>query len=163
MKKSKKPKSPVSSAGWSKHFLNLILLAGLLGLIIYTYSCPLAVGKAILIKKTVYVRDVQAIKFILYLMGGLGISVFIYSLVSNRFFWPGMVLMVSGGVPILLYFYTRKQIEENAVSFLGIDPLTIISTRPDIGLSFLMLIGVIMILTGFIYLIESFISRSSRH
>jgi hypothetical protein len=117
------------------------------------------VGKAILIKKTVYVRDVQTIKITLYLMGGLGIILFLYSLIRARFFWAGMILLASAGWMILLYFSTKKQIEEKAVSLLGIDPLSIVSTRPEIGLSLLMCLGIGAGLMGFIYLIESLLSR----
>ena len=146
----------------AKYIINLILLAGLLGLMVYTYPCPLASGKAIIIKKTVYVRDVTILKFTLYLLGGLGVILFFYSLIRSKFFWPGMICLALSGWMFLVWSATKKQIADNAVSLLGIDPLSIVSTRPEIGLSLMGYIGVVAGLMGFIYLIEALISHFSR-
>ncbi|MFC1524845.1 hypothetical protein ACFL5I_00485 [Planctomycetota bacterium] len=145
-----------------KNILHFILLVGMLVLLIYSCSYPWAVGKAILIKKTVYAHNIQHLSLSLYLVAITSIMAFLYALVTSRLFGSGMSLLITGGLTILLSLHVWEKIKDNEVAFLGINPLKIVSTRLENGLLLFFIAGVVIVFTGLIYLGESFLRRGLR-
>ncbi len=142
--------------------LHFILLVGILVLLLLAYYYPWAVGKAILITKTVYVHNVQHLSLILYLVAITSIMAFLYALVTSRLFGSGMSLLITGGLTVLLSLHVWEKVKDKEVAFLGINPLKIVSTRPEDGLLLFFIAGVVIVFTGLIYLGESFLRRGLR-
>ena len=142
-----------------RHGLHLALLAGILFLLYFSYSRPWAIGSLAMIEKTVYVSDVKYFGLVFIAAAALGLVAFLYVLITRKSFWPGFIILASGGLMLLLCWYVLGRIKAKEISLFGIDPLTILSTRPGAGLTAFFICAVLMGFIGLIYLFESLFRR----
>jgi len=143
----------------SNHGLRIILLLGAFILLFLSYMMPWAVGSMALVHKTVYASSVDNFIFLFIAIAAIALAVFLYGWATRQSFRPGMILLITGGFTILMGWYALQRIKDKELAILGIDPLTVVSTQPKIGVYLFFLAGGVVAFAGLVYLFESLKKR----
>lgn len=138
----------------SQNTLHLVLLVSILILLFLSYFSPWAVGKTFVSKTTIYVSDIKPLGFVLILIGLVVVILYFYSIITGKLFSTGISWFITGGITICLCCYILNRIKHNEINLLGMEHLRLVSAGPAIGLILLFLAGILMVLTGLIYLIK---------
>jgi hypothetical protein len=145
----KKSKIPYNS-------LHLTLLVAILVLLYLSYSNPWATGNMSIIEQNTYATDINHFGIVFILIVIVAFMAFFYTLITRRLFWSGMAQLITGALALGISQYILFKIKDKEVSLFGLDPLKIISANHKIGLTLFIIVGILIIITGIIYLIESF-------